>query len=351
MRSATMFAIIAVVCCSLAAYAGDRPAGQLALFAAQEKAKGAPLDEVVRIYQEDVIAAFPGSLYAGQALLNIGSAYMEHKQPKRALELTEQALREYGHTYLASQAVRRKFAITLYSLHKPQEALDFLDEAMPQYAKQLPSRDLHWFAAYRYDAHKALGSKEQALKALEDAIITTPQVLDSWEFFRRYIPALQAAGKRQEAQSAAKGAYACCKFSDTEVKRVADLVVKSFVSVAAVFKANQFVACQEDAEKDNPLKDVPWPKIEAPEKWKQLMVNCRKDLHLQIVALLYYGDYEQAVGFAMVRLGEAKDTNVISACVDDIARCFKAKDLNLVRANQFIEYAKEGKGENPLIDF
>jgi len=35
----------------------------------------------------------------------------------------------------------------------------------------------------------------------------------------------------------------------------------------------------------------------------------------------------------------------------EVARVFKAKDLNLVRANQFLNYAKTGEGENPLAGF
>jgi len=52
-----------------------------------------------------------------------------------------------------------------------------------------------------------------------------------------------------------------------------------------------------------------------------------------------------------VRLGEARGNDAITASVNDIARCFKAKDLNLTRANQFIEYAKTGEGDNPLREF
>lgn len=294
------------------AAAADIPPGQAALFAAQEKAKGKPPEEVARIYKEDVIDAYPGSLYAGQALLNIGSVYMENKQYDKALELTEQALREYGSTYLASQGVRRKFAILLYALGKPKEALEFLDEAMAQYGKQIPSRDAHWIPAYRYDAHMKLGDKQAALKALQEAIIGTPEVLDSWEFHRRVIPALQGAGKRREMQSAAKGAYACCKFADAEVEKVVELVVKSFVGNAEVFKANQFLAAQEDAEAENPLQEVPWPEALSEEQWKQVWDNCRRDEHLWVVALLYHGKVDQALEVATLRLGSAGDAEKIA---------------------------------------
>ena len=351
MKRLLCLASLITVCGVPTLHAADIPPGQAALFATQDKVKGASLEEIIKIYQEDVINKFPGSLYAGQALLNIGSEYLKRGKHDKALELTEQALKEYGNTYLASQAVRRKFAILLYGLDKPQEALDFLDEAMPQYGNRIPSRDKFWLPVYRYDAHKKLGDQKAALEVLQKAIVSTPEVLDSWEFHRRYIIALRSAGKRREVQAAAKGAYACCKFAEADITKMADLVVKSFVTAAEVFKANQFLAAQEDPEKKNPLQDVPWPKIANEEDWKALLDNCHNNEHLWIVALLYFGDYDQALEMATARLGEAGSADTIAACIGDIARCFKAKDLNLVRANQFIKYAKEGEGENPLLDF
>jgi len=196
-----------------------------------------------------------------------------------------------------------------------------------------------------------LGDKDAALKVLQDAILATPEVLDSWEFHQRYIPALQAAGQRPQMQSAAKGAYACCKFADAEVERVAGLVVKSFVGSADVVKANQFLAAQEDAAAKNPLLEVAWPEPPTEEQWKALWESCHKDEHLWVVALLYFGRYDQGLEVATLRLSSAGDAEKIAACIDDIARCFKAKDLSLVRANKFVDYAKTGEGANPLLDF
>ena len=344
-------AVALIACCTLAAHAADIPPGQAALFAAAEKAKEATLEEAVKIYQQDVIEKFPGSVYAGQALLNTAGLYSKHKQHDKALEVCDRTLREYGGTYLIGQAIRKKLGLLIYGLDRPQDAIEFLDKEVTNYQGRLNPTDREWMPLYKFDACKALGDHEAALEVLQKAIVTAPEVLDSWEFHRRYVTALRAVGKRREVQSAAKGAYACCKPAEADVKKVSDLVVKSFVTAAEVFKANQFVAAQEDPENDNPLKDVPWPKIANEEDWELLLDNCRKNQHLWIVALLYFGDYDQALDMATARLAEAGDAARMAACIDDIARCFKGKDLNLARANQFIKHAKEGKGENPLLDF
>ena len=341
--------VLLLALCGVAIDAQDMPPGKVALFAAQDKAKDAPLEEGIKYYEE-VIAEFPGTVYAGQAMINIGSLYMKNKKWDEALENVEQVLAEYAGSYLIGQAIRRKFALLHYATGRSEEAVTYLEAAVAEYDGRFSARDSAWFPSYRYDAYKTLGEKEEALAVLEEATLLQPEVLEDWEFMRRYIPALQAAGERKEAQSVAKGAYAACKFTENDIKNVANLVVKAFASAGEVFKANQFLAAQEDAEKKNPLHDVPSLEI-TDEAMEILMEECRGNTHLKIVALLYYGAYNEAINLATERLGEAQNAETIAAAIDDVARCFKAKDLSLVRANQFLKYAKEGEGENPLLEF
>jgi len=35
----------------------------------------------------------------------------------------------------------------------------------------------------------------------------------------------------------------------------------------------------------------------------------------------------------------------------NIARCFKAKDLNCIRANQYLQWARNPQGTNPVASF
>jgi len=53
----------------------------------------------------------------------------------------------------------------------------------------------------------------------------------------------------------------------------------------------------------------------------------------------------------MREAGNSKDKFKMAQSLTDVARCFKAKDLNLLRANRFLEYQKTGQGENPLPTF
>jgi len=38
----------------------------------------------------------------------------------------------------------------------------------------------------------------------------------------------------------------------------------------------------------------------------------------------------------------------MATALRNLARCFKAHDLNLIRANQFLEFHRTGAGVNPL---
>jgi hypothetical protein len=53
---------------------------------------------------------------------------------------------------------------------------------------------------------------------------------------------------------------------------------------------------------------------------------------------------------AELHMAEAPAKDMLMA-LGQVARVFKAKDLNLVRGNQFLEYAKAGNGTNPLDAF
>jgi len=342
-------AVVGVGCVPSAVFAQDRPPGQQALFDAQARIKGLPLEQAVKAY-EQVIAQFPGTVYAGQALLNIGSLYLENKLPEQALTNAEQALQEYGDTYLAGAAIRRKFVTLAFALKRPREALEFLDEVLDQYTKQLTATDRAWLPVHRYDCFRAMGDKEAALNALQDGLLDYPQTLDTSEFMKRYIPALREAGKRPEALSAAKGAYACCRFKEEDIGLAARQVVDTLTSVGDVVKANAFIAAQEDATAANPLADVPWPVITDADKEK-LLAGTLGDVNVQASVHLYLGEYDEALALATQRLAAVKDTASIQACVDSLARCFKAKDLSLVRGNAFLTYVQTGEGDNPLLTF
>ena len=220
---------------------GAQPGGpDAALAAAAQTALTAPMAEGLAALQA-VIDQYPNSVYAGQATLEQGGVYIRNNLPEQSLAGAEAVLEEYGHTVLAGQAFRRKMFLLLDMLHKPQEALDFLLEAVPQYGEQFLPYDNLWVPLYEYDARRRTGDDRGALDALARGALTYPQVLDSPDFFQRYLPALRAAGMRDEALSAAKGAFACCAFTPADVKLASDSLVKAWIAGGDFGKAREFL--------------------------------------------------------------------------------------------------------------
>jgi hypothetical protein len=319
---------------------------EAALGAAVRTSNEAPMAEGLAALQA-VIDQYPGTVWAGQATLEQGSVYIRNNLPEKSLAGAESVLEEFGHTTLAGWAFRRKLFLLLDMLHKPQEALDFLLQAVQQYGDQFTPVDNLWVPLYEYDARHRTGDDAGALDALARGALTYPQVLDSPDFFARYLPALRAKGLPDDALSGAKGAFACCAFKEAQIKQAADSLVKSWIATGDFGKASQFLAAQSDSKADNPLAQVPWPRI-TPEDKAAMLATAQGDRNVQVAILLYVGDADEALKVAQAGLSEAQDPQQIADWVERLARCLKAKDLNLVRGNALLHYAKTGEGENPL---
>ena len=349
MRQALAVVGLFVVLGAQAALAQDGPPGQDAYRAAVEKAKGAPVEQAVAAY-EAVVKGYPATEYAGQALMNISAVYLVAKQYDKSLEYADRTLTEYPAWYLAGQAVRRKCVVYTGCLDQPQKTLDLLQEAMPKYAAVMLPQDLAWLPCYQADAWIKLGNGAKALEVLRQGVVQIPQALDQPVFTSRYILALLAAGETAQALSAAKGAYACCRMRKAEVDNVSDLVVQSFLKAGEVGNGTQFLAAQSDATKANPLAEVPWPEINSADK-ATMLNNCHGNKHVETVVLLYCGQVSEAFIEATTAQAQFRQIADVASYVDDVARCLKAKDFNMVRANAYLQYAIDGKGENPAANF
>lgn len=329
-----------------AAGLGAQPGADQALASAAKTAYEAPMAEGLAALQA-VVDQYPGSVHAGQAILEMGGVYIRNNLPNESLAGAEAVLEEYGHTYLAGQAFRRKMFLLLDMLHRPQEALDFLLEAVPQYGEQFLAYDNLWVPLYEYDARHRLGDDAAALDALARGALSYPQVLDAPEFFARYLPALRANGLQEDALSGAKGAFACCAFKEADIKQAADSLVKSWIAGGDLGMASQFLSAQTDPQVANPLADVPWPKITADDR-EAMLATAQGDRKTQVAILLYVGDADAALPLAQAGLSETQDPQQMAEWVERLARCLKAKDLSLARGNALLRYAKTGEGENPL---
>lgn len=85
------------------------------------------------------------------------------------------------------------------------------------------------------------------------------------------------------------------------------------------------------------------------EQQQQLLEAAGDDKALRMLVFIYCGDDQATLVEAIDHIATASMEDAATALLD-VARAFKAADLNLVRANQFLEYARTGKGPNPLAE-
>jgi len=167
---------------------------------------------------------------------------------------------------------------------------------------------------------------------------------------------------------AAKLAFVCCDFKEDALGKATELCVEACTAKGGPGLAAQFVKSQESTEVASPFKDVPLPRFDPEGKTEGLVGQVAKpveetgqppalleaagdDLHAKVNAQLALGDFGNALADALDEMRTANQKDQMAKALADVARCFKAKDLNLIRANQFLAYQKTGQGENPLPTF
>jgi len=229
-----------------------------------------------------------------------------------------------------------------------EAAKEIAKSALDKHSAEMGDRNRAQLVGRLALAYIKLGDNAAAEELLTSQLPTCARLLTSMAYYD-YMAQIRIAKKDFDgALSIARTGYALCNFNEVEIKQMANLVRRVFVAKGEFAKGTQFLAAQEDAEKPNPLKDVPMPTVAAELK-QQLLQAAGKDPALLCHVCLYTGDNETALEHAMAYMAEASAADAVRSLME-VARVFKAADLNLVRANQFINYAKTGEGENPLAD-
>jgi len=109
-----------------------------------------------------------------------------------------------------------------------------------------------------------------AEEALTSWLPTCPFLLRSQDYYETMMQIEIATKDLDALLSTARAAYALCDFNEEAVKAMADLVRRAFIASGEFSKGIQFLSAQEDAEKPNPLRDVPMPTVTEEQKQQLL---------------------------------------------------------------------------------
>jgi hypothetical protein len=338
--------VVAVITAAAACFAADE--AQKLLDTAQEYVNAGEPDNARVLYQQ-VIEQYPGTKHAGHAHLGLAKIQIAARENEAALATLDKILAEFSAAELVGWAAAEKVSLLSNRFQDYEAAIQAGEEYLTTLGEVLWPLDRAKLVIQLTYAYDKAGQPEQGLTIYNEQLFNTPRLLTHTLFYERMFELHIKTGKPDEALSTARAAYALCDFEQSAIEAMSNLVKKAFTATGDIFKATQFFAAQEDPEKPNPLLEVPMPEV-TEEQLAQLLTACGADPYFRAHAYLYAANYKEGMLAAQEALTEAPAEKMMRA-LNEVARVLKAKDLNLIRANQFLNYAKTGEGENPLAGF
>ena len=241
-----------------------------------------------------------------------------------------------------------------------KKAADLAKEVIDKLGDRLP-RD--YYLGYNLYMQRLIALRyaeggEAALAFAREAALACPAMLSNKDFLRAICDAAKVAGaagsgdpRRAQADqmvSAAKLCYVLCDFKEDDISKATEAVTTALTASQGPGAALQFAKSQEDPETASPLKDVPVFNLGDPEKL--LEAAGAGDRNARISVFLATGQTAKALTEATEQMRQSAGAapQYLADALRNLARCFKAHDLNLLRANRFLEYHRTGAGENPL---
>jgi hypothetical protein len=173
---------------------------------------------------------------------------------------------------------------------------------------------------------------------------------DSW-MMGQLVNNLAAQGQGDVALGYARLGWMVCPFDTKSISAATNIITATWLAADLnAGKGNAFIAAQNDSKLENPLTAVKLPTLDGAALDAAMGNLPASDTDGRITILLAQGKMRDAMLAARRGLLEHPSSDN-SGAILEMARVFKAADLNLVRANAFLQYFQSGKGANLLDDF
>jgi len=193
--------------------------------------------------------------------------------------------------------------------------------------------------------YERAGQPGEGIKFLQNLPVDRPDLLDRRWFWDATVSTYVHLGREDLAKQAAVMAFREAPFTQEGINWSLDLLVKALVLGGEYSQMEGFLQYLKTGEGENPLASIPRPEL-TEEQRQQMVFNAAAGFHPLVSAHLYAGQFDEAVRAAQIEVVSAG--NNAARGVADLARCFKARDMHLLRANRFVEWVKTGEGQNPL---
>jgi hypothetical protein len=316
------------------------------------KDKPAEAIALIQKFQAQHATIRPAYLASRDAL--IAKIYYENlKDSDKALAAIETGLPRTTDPSGYFPLVRYK-AYLLMLAGKHEEVKALFRKELPRYMSE-PAADFSWLQGilvYYVQSARGAGRMNDYISDARAILAEQPELIT----YRYLGPVLieyllGQPGKEAEALSWAKLYWMTCDFDEKTLGEATGLLQKAWIARDTnTVKSTAFLTAMQDGKADNPLKDIPLPTFDKAKLSATLEKLPVASIHSRITLMLMLGENGQAMLTARRVLLDDPTGKATQAALE-IARVFKASDLNLVRANAFLKYFQNSEGENPLDEF
>ncbi|NLO74524.1 MAG: hypothetical protein GX100_10540 [candidate division WS1 bacterium] len=191
--------------------------------------------------------------------------------------------------------------------------------------------------------------KAEGRRFVQELPFSRPEIVEVPGYWKARVGMYMGAGENDKAQQAAVWGYRLAPLSPDPAKDdTLQQLLRTLVITEGRVGIEAFLEYLKTGQGENPLATVPpLPMTEA--QREQLEAASVGNWGLAVDARLLQGQFTEALQAAQVQA--LSDGATAQAGVTSIARCFKAKDLHCLRANQYLQWVKTGQGTNPVGTF
>lgn len=244
---------------------------------------------------------------------------------------------------------------------REDEALAFLSKEWPRLS-QLDSSVKVSLLYYYAGILNRQNKPAQALKLVQEFAAAQPGQLLATEkvkmtrnkaaepvnaaLIKLLIEQLRGSGQVEQALRWAKLNFVLAPYDEKALRTATQTLSELWAAQDAAARTQELAEAMQDPAKPNPLRAIKLPEFD-PEALAQQATTAQNPPERISVSLLS-GDTQGAMIEAqrMVLSAPTAPAGLLEVC-----RVFKARDLNLKRANAFLDYMKTGEGVNPVTEF
>ncbi len=187
---------------------------------------------------------------------------------------------------------------------------------------------------------------DDALAFAKSAAVRCPLVMQDRYYLNWTFQSAKRSKDPATTLPAAKLYFCLCEYDEKWINEAIALVGPPLGELEGPGVALQFAKSQQTPGMPNALQKLPILNLGLP---REMMKSAGDDVQAQMNVHLYARDVQTALDLAKRQMKESAGTPVLlAAALKNNARCFKAHDCSVARANLFLQFHATGEGENPL---